>query len=186
LEKLAADFPTAADYQNGVGMVLGNLARLSLARKDFALARKLLDNALPHHRAALKAHPQHAAYREAYFKNRWSLAAASIHLGDHAAAVDAANQMVEAAGDPAHDVYSAAGVWGYCVGVAQNDPTLSEDQRNELARKYGDRALDLLRQAVRNGYKDIEHMKKDNDLAPLRSREDFHKLLNELEAKSKG
>jgi len=46
-----------------------------------------------------------------------------------------------------------------------------------------DRALTLLRQAVARGYKDAIHMKKDADLEPLRAREDFKKLLSELEAK---
>ena len=37
-----------------------------------------------------------------------------------------------------------------------------------------------LRKAVAAGYKNVDHMKKDTDLDPLRSREDFKKLLAEL------
>ncbi len=44
-------------------------------------------------------------------------------------------------------------------------------------------AIDWLKQAVAAGYKDVEHMKKDTDLDPLREREDFKKLIAELEAK---
>ncbi len=40
-----------------------------------------------------------------------------------------------------------------------------------------------LKQAVAKGYKDIEHLKKDDDLKALRQREDFQKLLAELEEK---
>ena len=40
-------------------------------------------------------------------------------------------------------------------------------------------------QAVQNGYNDGAHMKKDPDLDSLRAREDFQKLLQELEAKPK-
>jgi hypothetical protein len=50
---------------------------------------------------------------------------------------------------------------------------------------YGDAAMKLLRDAVGNGYKDVAHMKKDTDLAPLRQREDFRKLVAELEEKGK-
>jgi hypothetical protein len=39
-------------------------------------------------------------------------------------------------------------------------------------------------QAVKAGYKDFAHMKKDSDLDPLRDREDFQKLLAELEKKA--
>jgi hypothetical protein len=36
----------------------------------------------------------------------------------------------------------------------------------------------------RPGYKDVAHLKKDTDLDALREREDFKKLIAELEAKS--
>ena len=39
----------------------------------------------------------------------------------------------------------------------------------------------MLPQAVKAGYKDAAHIAKDTDLDPLRGREDFKKLLAELE-----
>ena len=48
---------------------------------------------------------------------------------------------------------------------------------------YGDQVMALLRDAVAKGYKDAAHMKQDEDLAPLREREDFKKLLAELDKK---
>ena len=45
--------------------------------------------------------------------------------------------------------------------------------------------MKLLRDAVSDGGKDVAHMKKDTDLAPLREREDFQKLVAELEGKEK-
>jgi hypothetical protein len=42
-------------------------------------------------------------------------------------------------------------------------------------------AMDWLRQAVAAGYKNVAHMKEDKDLDPLREREDFKKLMQELE-----
>jgi hypothetical protein len=38
-----------------------------------------------------------------------------------------------------------------------------------------------LRQAFANGYKDLQAIKKDDRFAPLRPREDFKKLLAEME-----
>jgi hypothetical protein len=43
----------------------------------------------------------------------------------------------------------------------------------------------LLREAVSKGFKNVVHMKKDPDLDPLRQREDFKKLVAELEGKGK-
>src|SRR5262249_10838463 len=48
---------------------------------------------------------------------------------------------------------------------------------------YTDEAMTMLRDAIAKGYKDIEHLKKDDDLKPLREREDYKKLVKELEEK---
>jgi hypothetical protein len=45
--------------------------------------------------------------------------------------------------------------------------------------------MKLLRDAVSDGGKDVAYMKKDTDLVPLREREDFQKLVAELEGKEK-
>jgi hypothetical protein len=53
----------------------------------------------------------------------------------------------------------------------------------KLAQDDADRAMQWLHQAVKAGYKDVAHLKKDTDLDALREREDFKKLIAELEAK---
>jgi hypothetical protein len=62
---------------------------------------------------------------------------------------------------------------------------LADARRRELAQSYAGRALKLLRQSVAKGFKDAAHMRQDPDLKPLQAREEFNKLLAELEAKSK-
>jgi hypothetical protein len=44
--------------------------------------------------------------------------------------------------------------------------------------------MELLRQAVKAGYKDAAQMKKDTDLDPIREREEFKKLMAVSETKS--
>ena len=51
--------------------------------------------------------------------------------------------------------------------------------------EYSDQAMAHLRKAIKAGYKDAAHMKKDADLDPLRDRDDFKKLLAELEKSAK-
>ncbi len=48
--------------------------------------------------------------------------------------------------------------------------------------KQADVAMETLKQAAAAGFKDIEQIKKDTDLDALRGRDDFKKLLAELEA----
>jgi serine/threonine protein kinase len=47
------------------------------------------------------------------------------------------------------------------------------------------RAVELLRQAVAKGYGDVAHLRQDADLDSLRARDDYRKLLAELETKPK-
>jgi hypothetical protein len=54
-----------------------------------------------------------------------------------------------------------------------------------MKEKHAARAVELLRKAVEKGYKDAAHMKKDADLDALRQRDDFKKLLADLEAAAK-
>jgi cytochrome c5 len=68
-----------------------------------------------------------------------------------------------------------------CVyAVASGNPGApGADKKQE----YADRAIELLQKAVKAGYKDAAHMAKDTDLDALREREDFKKLMAELEKK---
>ena len=52
-------------------------------------------------------------------------------------------------------------------------------------QEYADRSMALLHKATQYGFKDTTRMKQDKDLVALREREDFKKLLVEVEGKSK-
>ena len=69
--------------------------------------------------------------------------------------------------------------------IVANHDKLDDKQRKEAMLFYGDAAMKLLRDAVSKGFKDVMHMKTNPDLAPLRPREDFQKLVAELEGKGK-
>ena len=70
----------------------------------------------------------------------------------------------------------------YSLASAQVARDKTEPQRDSLAHQHADRAIDLLRQAVAKGWDtphDIEHMKTDPDLDPIREHPDFQKLLKD-------
>jgi hypothetical protein len=60
------------------------------------------------------------------------------------------------------------------------DARLAAAERQRLAERYGDRAVELLRQVHTAGAsKDpifLSTLQKDKDLAPIRNRADFQKL----------
>jgi predicted RND superfamily exporter protein len=94
-----------------------------------------------------------------------------------------ARQQVESNGHPdvAEEWYGTACFLSRNVSLARTDPRLPDSKRRELADDYTQRALDALRQAVDSGYQDVEHMKRDKDLAPLREHELFQLLTTEME-----
>jgi hypothetical protein len=92
-----------------------------------------------------------------------------------AKAVAAADLLADNAKEPGH-LYDAACGYALCVPLAD---------KAETREKYAARAVALLRQAVTKGYKNAAHMKEDTDLDAIRQRDDFKKLLADLEAATK-
>jgi serine/threonine-protein kinase len=132
------------------------------------------------------AHPDNADYKTWLQKLKTRKARQKAdqlaRQGDHAAASAAVQPLVEAKQSSGSTLYDAACIYSLCSAAARKDGMLATAERDKLAEQYASRALDLLRQAIQKGYKDTEHMKKDKDLDALRDREDFKKLVAELEA----
>ncbi len=64
--------------------------------------------------------------------------------------------------------------------------SLASTKLDDKKKEYADRAMELLQQAVKAGWNDAKHTSKDTDLDPLRDREDFKKLLADLEKNPAG
>ena len=63
--------------------------------------------------------------------------------------------------------------------------SLAADRLPEKEKEYSDRAIELLTQAVQTGYSNAKNMVADSDLKRLRDRDDFKKLVAEVESKGK-
>lgn len=152
-----------------------NSAEALVTRSTVYQAQNKSDLALQDLDAATRANPR---YRPA-----WRMLAGNcLDRGDHAAAADVAARLAQTV-TASVDVYNAASYLARCVPLAEQDGQLSDDRRRELSQDYAARAVATLRQAVQGGYRNIANLKKDKDLAPLRSRDDFKKLLLDLEKK---
>jgi hypothetical protein len=82
--------------------------------------------------------------------------------------------------------YDLACDWAVCiplVGWGKDARELTDAEKAERQR-LGDEAMKALRQAADAGWRNVEQWKKDEDLDALRGRDDFQKLLAELEAKT--
>jgi tetratricopeptide (TPR) repeat protein len=79
--------------------------------------------------------------------------------------------------------YNIACLFSLTSAAAENDSKLSRQDRARLKEQYSDRAIDFLRQAVAKGFRNTAILKSDKELNPLRSREEFKKLVHEAEQK---
>jgi tetratricopeptide (TPR) repeat protein len=72
-----------------------------------------------------------------------------------------------------------------CAAALLQDPKIPAVAADRLANEQAERAMAWLQKAVVAGFRDVECLKKENDLNALRQRADFKKLLTELEARKK-
>jgi serine/threonine protein kinase/tetratricopeptide (TPR) repeat protein len=180
--RLTADYPAAAEYQHDLAKALAGLASVKSFSKDHAASARLVEQALAHDRAALRVEPANPAYREAYRIYMAVLAEVYGRAGDHAKAADAADELARFGYEPAADAYTAAWVAIRCAGTAQRDERLTGAERERLAESYADRAVAHLQAALRHGLKDGARLRRDPAFEALHPRDDFRKLLRDIDA----
>jgi len=151
LSKLSRNLRNA--YWNRADL-LARLDRHAEAIKDLDQALKLADD---------KSEP----------KLRLLRAESLIGIGQHQKAIEEVSAVASRNNVSAETYFDAACVLALASAAVKDDPKLQD--------QYAARAVELLRQAVAKGYKDIDRLKKDDDLKALRDREDFKKLLADLE-----
>jgi tetratricopeptide (TPR) repeat protein len=203
-QQLHDDHPTVTDYAVGLGGTLNNLGNLTRANGkpqaalDFlarasatlekvlardlrhTLARLCLRNAHWGRADALTELKQHAEAAKDWDRAidlddgrmrpafRLQRALSLVHADEPAQALRQAEEVLQDKNLPAGMLYDLACVHALCAVATKEEKTAAK-------------AVDLLRQAVAKGYKEVEHMRKDSDLDSLRQREDFKKLVADLE-----
>jgi tetratricopeptide (TPR) repeat protein len=212
-EKLAADYPNVPVYRIVLGGSECNLGNVLRASKQPQRALEWYARAIATLNIALRQAPTDNRSRQFLRNVYWGRARAFDDLERPADAVadwdkavalspvpertefrlnrafsHARAGQVEAAAQEAEELartadatvlYNAA-----CVFALASAPPRAAPLPPEARDLYARRAIALLRQAVAKGWNDIEHMKNDEDLKPLRDRAGFKELLADLERHS--
>jgi tetratricopeptide (TPR) repeat protein len=174
LEKRIGERPQAAEIRIALGRLYAQLAQSDKAEAEFSKAIELNANAWEAWSGRAYTHLHRQQWDQAVsdfskavelapdvHMNRYDRGLAYLHLSQWQKSV--ADLTIVAEQWP-----HVASVW-YWRGVAHA-------HWNQVGRAIAD-----LRQAVASGFKDVEQMRVDPWLNPLRSHEDFKKLLAELE-----
>jgi serine/threonine protein kinase/tetratricopeptide (TPR) repeat protein len=183
--QLVDEFPRVHAYHSELADTVSLLARLQIQQGRFAEARQNSEQAVRHQLAALQLYPGQRAFARSLGSRYEALAETLVLLGEHAAAAQATAELPVCFPANASKFRRAAGLLARCVPLAQQDQTVPMEKRDSLAKTYGDQAMLLLKKGLQQkpGY-DAELLKKDTDLASIRSRPDFQELVREVERAS--
>jgi tetratricopeptide (TPR) repeat protein len=106
-------------------------------------------------------------------------------LGEHVQATAEANALADQKSVAGGPLYDLACIHSLSSAAVRQDAHLSPTERDLRVEQHAGRAVELLVKAQAAGYFQVparvEHLKKDKDFDSLRDREDFKKLLAELE-----
>jgi eukaryotic-like serine/threonine-protein kinase len=184
-EALAARFPTELEHQAELAETLHRFAELVREQHDFSLARSLMEQAGSRFEVAISLSSRNAEVRRFYCDNRSALSTILLETGEHVGAAVAAGNLAASALDPIKDRYLAACLLAQCMRQAQGDSRLGPARRDELIESYARQAIEILGEAVGQGYDDAAQLRMESKLEPLRSREDFRTLLAKVEGRTR-
>jgi serine/threonine protein kinase/tetratricopeptide (TPR) repeat protein len=205
-EKLAADFRAVPDHAVGLGRTYCELGDLIRDRGEPAAALDWFAQALATLEPVHRADQWTASARHFLRNGHWGRATALMRLNRPAEAladIDRALGLDDGSGRTALRLERAiasarAGEAAKALAAADELSAagkLTAGQEYDLACVYAlataklppadadraaVRALELLRRAFAEGYRDVAHMLKDSDLDSLRHRDDYFSLLWEL------
>jgi tetratricopeptide (TPR) repeat protein len=182
--ELVRDNPTVTQFHSNLGETYHHLARQlrKMGRREEALAA--YRQAVSEQRVALEKVPQVTLYRQRLNTTYHDLAGLLRELGRAAEAADTSEECLKLWPGHVTELYTVGCELALCVRLAgQGRAELTARQEAER-RGYADRAVELLRQAVAAGFKDLKKLRENPDLDPLRARDDFKQMLAELAEKA--
>jgi tetratricopeptide (TPR) repeat protein len=209
-KKLVDKYPSIPEYQVKLGGSFINIGDMLRKQNRWADSLKWFDDAIATLTPVHRAEPRDVTAKEYLSKSYYNRALAYIGLNKYGEALSDWDRALELA-PPAMQPTLRAGRISSRVqtglvleAVADVEEVTKSSNWNyvqwydfacaysvaagkypDKKQAYGDRAMELLRSAVKAGWKELAHMAKDSDMDPLREREDYKKLIAELEAANK-
>jgi tetratricopeptide (TPR) repeat protein len=173
-ERLAAEFPAVPAYAVELGESYWRFGLLVRDGGQPAESLAWYAKAIATLQPVLAREPRLVTAQELVQHAQLALAAALIQTGQLDRGLSTAEELARSPRAGAGTLYNCACVHAMAAAAVKDA---------DAAERHCARAVALLRESVAKGWKDAAHMKRDTDLDPLRKRDDFQKLLAELEAK---
>jgi len=189
-QRLARENPAVTEYQEGLARITFGYGVLldSGGKRDEALL--LYRQAVDHQRVVVATSPAAIPPRRALAQQLAKLGDAERRVGRPAQALDDYREASELfAGLPqptADDLYALATAHAARAGLAGQGKAKLTEQERALVNQSAGTAVAAFSRAIDAGFEGHDRAKKDAALDPLRSRDDFKKLMARLAELSKG
>lgn len=183
-EALMEQFPDRPDFRSDLGRTLGNFADLCLERrpKDLREAREKIMRAIRLQHVALDKDPRFPPYQLNLRDHLLVFCETLIESGEHGEAAKAAEDLAGLLPESPLESRRAACIMARCARAAERDPSISGADRKAPVQEYIQRAMELLEEAVRRGYQDLNDLRVNPEYESLRPLENFQQILRELSA----
>jgi serine/threonine protein kinase/tetratricopeptide (TPR) repeat protein len=179
-EKLVREHPDVNDY---VLVLASSYRTLVYLQKKPQKVLGWCDKGVQTLQKVLDKEPRHLEAHRILKDLGLAHAVALAQIGDHVQAAKQADEIARQGELDPVELYNLACTYGRCLEAAGKDPKLTLSDSPKVKEQYATRAIDSLRQSIAKGFKIVALVKTDADLNSLRQREDFKKLLAELERK---
>jgi serine/threonine-protein kinase len=185
-QRLVRDHPDVPLYRFRLALLWTSLGTGYHNRRRLQEAKTCLESSNAIYSQLIQQYPANEKYKGYSFECKVFLALVTVAMGDYSSAVEQTERVLRE--KPRSEIcwYNAACVYSLAVPPVRKDEKLPAARRMELAQQYGARAVELLHEAVAHGLALVGALREDADLEPVRDRDDFKKLLEELEKKAGG
>jgi tetratricopeptide (TPR) repeat protein len=185
-ESLLSLFPDVPEYRLTLGRTFYSLAGIHFKQGELAAARRLLEQAIPHHRAALEFNRRNQAGREYLRDDYGVLTVVLVQLKEHEAATKTARELPKLVPDQATEYLRAAAFLAQCVELVTKDERLATFERELRAKQYGGEAAAVLLEGVQAGLIRDPAVLDQASFRTLKAHPDFQRLLSRLRQTADG
>jgi len=181
--RLSSEHPQVIAYRFGHGQALHKLAELLRERGRSQEALLIARESIQRLSEVYAGNIGNPEYRAVISHAYWTLCALELDRTNHREAAQAVREYLRIEPNGFEEALESARFLCCCAQLGREDQSTSATERNAMARAYTDQAMEALRTAGRDGFRDVSDLKAARTYEPLRGRDDFQQLVHNLEAR---